>query len=70
MFVSMSNYGGIGISANQVGKIYRMFVMGNNKDIQNGKKWVYISPEITDMSKELIRYKEGYFIIPFLVFRY
>ena len=66
MFATMSNYGGIGLSANQVGKPYRMFVMGNNKDLQNGKKWVCINPEITDMSKELIRYKEGCLTFPFL----
>ena len=66
MFATMVNYGGIGLSANQVGKPYRMFVMGNNKDIQNGKKWVCINPEITDMSKELIRYKEGCLTFPFL----
>ena len=66
MFETMKNYGGIGLSANQIGKPYRMFVMGDNKDIADGKKWVCINPEITDMSKELIRYKEGCLTFPFL----
>ena len=66
MFETMKNYGGIGLSANQVGKPYRMFVMGDNEQIANGKKWVCINPEITDMSKELIRYKEGCLTFPFL----
>ena len=66
MFETMKNYGGIGLSANQVGKPYRMFVMGDNLQINKGQKWVCINPEITDMSKETIRYKEGCLTFPFL----
>ena len=66
MFETMKNYGGIGLSANQVGKPYRMFVMGDNVNINKGQKWVCINPEITDMSKETIRYKEGCLTFPFL----
>ena len=66
MFETMKNYGGIGLSANQVGKPYRMFVMGDNVNIEKGRKWVCINPEITDMSKETIRYKEGCLTFPFL----
>ena len=66
MFETMKNYGGIGLSANQVGKPYRMFVMGDNLNINKGQKWVCINPEITDMSKETIRYKEGCLTFPFL----
>ena len=66
MFETMKNYGGIGLSANQVGKLYRMFVMGDNLQINKGQKWVCINPEITDMSKETIRYKEGCLTFPFL----
>tara|TARA_B100000941_G_C28100771_1_gene348252 strand:- start:209 stop:568 length:360 start_codon:yes stop_codon:yes gene_type:complete len=43
-----------------------MFVMGDNLNIEKGKKWVCIDPEITDMSKDLIRYKEGCLTFPFL----
>ena len=66
MFETMKNYGGIGLSANQVGKPYRMFVMGDNLNINKGQKWVCINPEITDMSKETIRYKEVCLTFPFL----
>ena len=40
--------------------------MGDNPQINNGQKWVCINPEITDMSKETIRYKEGCLTFPFL----
>ena len=66
MFETMKNYGGIGLSANQVGKPYRMFVMGDNPNIEKGKKWVCINPEITNVSKDTIRYKEGCLTFPFL----
>ena len=66
MAETMRHWGGIGLSANQVGFPYRMFVMGDNENIEKGKKWVCINPEITDMSKDLIRYKEGCLTFPFL----
>ena len=66
MFETMKNYGGIGLSANQVGKPYRMFIMGDNVNINKGQKWVCINPEITNISKEAIRYKEGCLTFPFL----
>ena len=66
MFKTMKNYGGIGLSANQVGKPYRMFVMGDHLDIQKGKKWCCINPKILNVTKDLIRYKEGCLTFPFL----
>ena len=33
MFETMKKYGGIGLSANQVGKPYRMFIMGDHANI-------------------------------------
>ena len=66
MFETMKNYGGIGLSANQVGEPYRLFVMGDNPNIEKGKKWVCINPEITNVSKDTIRYKEGCLTFPFL----
>ena len=56
----------IGLSANQVGKPYRMFIMGDHPNISNGKKWVCINPKITNVTKDLIRYKEGCLTFPFL----
>ena len=66
MFETMKQYGGIGLSANQIGKPYRMFVMGDHLNIQKGKKWVCINPKITNVTKDLIRYKEGCLTFPFL----
>ena len=66
MFETMKKYGGIGLSANQVGKPYRMFVMGDHPNIKEGKKWVCINPKITNITKDLIRYKEGCLTFPFL----
>ena len=66
MFETMKNYGGIGLSANQVGKPYRMFIMGDHPNISKGKKWVCINPKITNVTKDLIRYKEGCLTFPFL----
>ncbi len=66
MFETMKQYGGIGLSANQVGKPYRMFVMGDHLNIEKGKKWVCINPKITNVTKDLIRYKEGCLTFPFL----
>ena len=66
MFETMKKYGGIGLSANQVGKPYRMFIMGDHPNIPKGKKWVCINPKITNVTKDLIRYKEGCLTFPFL----
>ena len=66
MFETMKNYGGIGLSANQCGKPYRMFVMGDHPNIKEGKKWVCYNPEIKGYSKETIKYKEGCLTFPYL----
>ena len=66
MFETMKKYGGIGLSANQVGKPHRMFIMGDHPNIKEGKKWVCINPKITNVTKDLIRYKEGCLTFPFL----
>ena len=66
MFESMKKYGGIGLSANQVGKPYRMFVMGDHPQIEQGKKRSCYNPNILKVSKETIRYKEGCLTFPFL----
>ena len=66
MFETMKKYGGIALSANQVGKPYRMFVMGDQPNISKGKKCVCINPKITNVTQDLIRYKEGCLTFPFL----
>jgi len=66
MFETMKKYGGIGLSANQVGKPYRMFVMGAHPEIHKGKKWTCINPTIVEASKQTTRLKEGCLTFPFL----
>ena len=66
MFETMKHYGGIGLSANQVGKPYRMFIMGDHPQIHKGKKWVCINPSIVQVSKQVTRMKEGCLTFPFL----
>ena len=66
MFETMQQYGGIGLSANQVGKPYRMFVMGGHPQIESGKKRTCYNPVIKGYSKELIRFREGCLTFPYL----
>ena len=48
MYDNMAKYGGLGLSANQVGLPYRMFVMGGHPQIEDGKvRSVFRSEEHT-----------------------
>ena len=66
MFATMHRYGGIGLSANQVGKPYLMFIMGGQPQIENGKVYACFNPKIIKSSKETVRFKEGCLSFPFL----
>ena len=66
MYDTMKKYGGIGLSANQVGLPYRMFVMGGHPSIEQGKTRYVFNPLINDVSKETINLKEGCLSFPFL----
>ena len=66
MFKTMRRFGGIGLSANQVGLPYRMFVMGGHPQIEDGKVRSVFNPLINDVSKETINFKEGCLSFPFL----
>jgi len=66
MFATMHRYGGIGLSANQVGKPYRMFIMGGQPQIENGKVYACFNPKIIKASEETVRFKEGCLSFPFL----
>ena len=66
MYNSMVKYGGIGLSANQVGLPYRMFIMGGHPSIENGKIRSVFNPLINDVSKETVMMKEGCLSFPFL----
>ena len=66
MYDSMVKYGGIGLSANQVGLPFRMFVMGGHPQIEDGKVRNCFNPLINDVSPETVLMKEGCLSYPFL----
>ena len=57
---------GVGLSANQVGLPYRMFVMGGHPKIEDGKVRYIFNPLVNDVSEETIVFKEGCLSFPFL----
>ena len=66
MYGNMTKYGGLGLSANQVGLPYRMFVMGGHPQIEEGKVRYIFNPLVNDVSEESIVLKEGCLSFPFL----
>ena len=66
MYDTMVKYGGIGLSANQVGLPFRMFIMGGHPQIDNGKVRSVFNPLINDVSEETVAMKEGCLSFPFL----
>ena len=65
MIKSMNKYGGIGLSGNQVGLPFRMFVMGHPQ-IEEGKERAVFNPIVNDVSPETVLMKEGCLSFPFL----
>jgi peptide deformylase len=66
MYDTMAKYGGIGLSANQVGLPFRMFIMGGHPQIDNGRVRSVFNPLINDVSEETVSMKEGCLSFPFL----
>tara|TARA_B100000214_G_scaffold157826_1_gene113235 strand:- start:33 stop:608 length:576 start_codon:yes stop_codon:yes gene_type:complete len=66
MFMSMKKYGGIGLTANQVGMPFRMFVMGNHLSLENGEKYACWNPKIKSLSEKTILMSEGCLTFPYL----
>ena len=66
MYDNMAKYGGLGLSANQVGLPYRMFVMGGHPQIEDGKVRSVFNPMVNDVRPESINLKEGCLSFPFL----
>ena len=66
MYDTMKKYGGLGLSCNQVGLPYRMFVMGGHPQVEDGKVRYVFNPLINDVSPESINLKEGCLSFPFL----
>ena len=46
MFDAMKKYGGIGLSANQVGLPFNMFVLGDHPELEKGLKMTCFNPMI------------------------
>ena len=66
MYDTMKKYGGIGLSCNQVGLPFRMFVMGGHPQIDLGRTRYCFNPQVLDMSKEMVMMKEGCLSFPFI----
>ena len=52
MFLAMKKYGGIGLSANQVGLPFRMFVAGGHPELEKGMAIAMYNPVIKSISDD------------------
>ena len=66
MFEEMKKYGGIGLSANQVGLPFNMFVLGDHPDVEKNLKMTCFNPMIISSSVEEETMKEGCLTFPFV----
>ena len=66
MFDAMKKYGG-GLSANQVGLPFNMFVLGDHPSLEKGLKMTCFNPMIINSSKEVVAMKEGCLTFPFVL---
>jgi len=66
MFDTMKKYGGIGLSANQVGLPFNMFVLGDHPEVEKGLKMTCFNPIIISSSVEEETMKEGCLTFPFV----
>ena len=66
MFDAMKKYGGIGLSSNQVGLPFNMFVLGDHPRLENGLKMTCFNPMIVNSSEETVVMKEGCLTFPFV----
>ena len=66
MFGAMKKYGGIGLSANQGGLPFNMFVLGDHPELEKGLKMTCFNPMIINSSKEVVAMKEGCLTFPFV----
>ena len=66
MFDLMKKYGGIGLSANQVGLPFNMFVLGDHPGLENNLKMTCFNPMIISASADQVMMKEGCLTFPFV----
>ena len=66
MFTAMKKYGGIGLTCNQVGLPFNMFVLGDHPGLENGLKMACFNPMVISSSEETTVMKEGCLTFPFV----
>ena len=66
MFECMKKFHGIGLTANQVGLPFNMFVAGGHPQVNNGMLIAAFNPQIIHRSEETIMMKEGCLTYPFI----
>jgi|TARA_B110000977_G_scaffold80064_1_gene107278 peptide deformylase len=66
MFDTMKKYGGIGLSANQVGLPFNMFVIGDHPEVEKNLKMTCFNPIVISNSVEEETMKEGCLTFPFV----
>ncbi len=66
MFTTMKKYGGLGLTCNQVGLPFNMFVLGDHWNLENGLKMACFNPMIISSSEETVNMKEGCLTFPFV----
>jgi len=66
MFTAMKKYGGIGLTCNQVGLPFNMFVLGDHIGLENGLKMACFNPIIISTGVEEVAMKEGCLTFPFV----
>jgi|TARA_B110000908_G_scaffold131676_1_gene155003 peptide deformylase len=66
MFATMRKYGGIGLTCNQVGLPFNMFVIGDHPHIEDGLKMACFNPMIITQGEEKVVMKEGCLTFPFV----
>ena len=66
LFETMFKFGGIGLSANQIGLPFNVFVMGGHPELEKGLKVTCFNPVIIQRSEETVVMKEGCLTFPFV----
>ena len=66
MFLVMKKFSGLGLTCNQVGLPFNMFVAGGHPQIENGISLAMFNPMIISSGEEQIMMKEGCLTYPYL----
>ena len=66
MFLVMKKYGGIGLTCNQVGLPFNMFVAGGHESIEKGLSLAMFNPMIISAGVDEIMMKEGCLTYPYV----